>query len=432
MLFGLLGGFGCAVGCLFAEPLLFAIKLDDAAAGGYSGQVLVFSPEFNRRLEREGAKSGDIQISLMWPNINDLDVHCVDPSGEEIFYKHKASESGGELDVDMNVSPPLSVEPVENIYWGAGNAPPGTYKVYVDHYTNHGAQDPTSFTVGVKTPTTSKELTGKISHGDRLVLVEEFTIGATSLSGGIHSHSSMTAIIVVGGWTAFLAIGLALALAAGQNLTLHKLWLTSRQALHLCLGGVFAGVVAGSLSQMAFALLPASNWLTIVGRICGWSALGTMLGYGMTLFIPNLPKRNAAIAGAAGGLLGAVAFLTTAAQLPDFLARLCGASILGASIGLMIAVAESLAREASLVVHWGPHERTTINLGFKPVVLGSSPEAQLYLPQEQGFPPVAALVTFKQGKVELENRMTQTTHELKGGNKLKLGNLIVEVQTDRK
>ena len=37
--------------------------------------------ELRARLEREGAQSSDVQISLMWNNYNDLDLHVVCPSG---------------------------------------------------------------------------------------------------------------------------------------------------------------------------------------------------------------------------------------------------------------------------------------------------------------------------------------------------------------
>ena len=84
--FALLGGTGCLVGALVAEPALSLLSADPESTDSTASPVLVFSPEFNRRLEREGAKSGDVQFSLMWSNVNDLDLHCVDPTGESIIY----------------------------------------------------------------------------------------------------------------------------------------------------------------------------------------------------------------------------------------------------------------------------------------------------------------------------------------------------------
>jgi Ca-activated chloride channel family protein len=97
---------------------------------------------------------------------------------------------------------------------------------------------------------------------------------------------------------------------------------------------------------------------------------------------------------------------------------------------LVVALIERLAREAALIVHWDPNEQTVVNLGSEPVILGSGKEVHLYIPKERGFPDIAALVTFKDGRVEMENRMTGTTHTLQGGNKLEIGTLLIEIQTD--
>lgn len=104
--------------------------------------------DFSERLRQAGARSGDVQISLEWKNVNDLDLHVIDPSGERIFYNHRNSQSGGRLDVDMNANQ-LTARPVENVYWPEQGAPRGTYKVEVVHFANHGARDPTEFNVRV-------------------------------------------------------------------------------------------------------------------------------------------------------------------------------------------------------------------------------------------------------------------------------------------
>ena len=100
------------------------------------------------RLKRAGAKSGDVQISLFWNNVNDLDLHVQSPSGEVISYRKRRSRDGGELDVDMNVFGETR-SPIENVYWPPGGAPAGEYVVAVDHYRNNGDRDPTMFQVRV-------------------------------------------------------------------------------------------------------------------------------------------------------------------------------------------------------------------------------------------------------------------------------------------
>jgi hypothetical protein len=72
---------------------------------------------------------GDIQVTLTWDNEADLDLHVVDPHGEEIYWMHKTSASGGYLDYDN-----ISGYGPENVYWEDNQAPSGTYDVYVHHY----------------------------------------------------------------------------------------------------------------------------------------------------------------------------------------------------------------------------------------------------------------------------------------------------------
>jgi hypothetical protein len=136
--------------------------------------------EFAERLAREGAKTGDVQISLIWNNFNDLDLHVVCPSGERIFFDNRNSKCGGELDVDMNVKP-ASRKPVENVYWPEDKAPRGTYKIYIHHYAKHNKgfrsnKDPTEFRLLVDMEGSKKEFKGEISNGEPLRLVAELTL----------------------------------------------------------------------------------------------------------------------------------------------------------------------------------------------------------------------------------------------------------------
>ena len=134
--------------------------------------------ELRQRLEREGAKSSDVQISLMWNNYNDLDLHVVCPSGERIHGGNRDSACGGELDVDANVRPETK-KPVENVVWPEGKAPGGTYKAYVHHYKKHKkrrSRDPTKFKVVCNAGGEIQEYEGEITNGDPIMLICEFTI----------------------------------------------------------------------------------------------------------------------------------------------------------------------------------------------------------------------------------------------------------------
>ena len=134
--------------------------------------------ELQERLDREGARSGDVQISLMWDNYNDLDLHVVCPSGERIHGGNKMSDCGGELDVDANVRPETK-KPVENVVWDNDTAQAGEYQVYVHHYKKHKkrrTKDPTKFKVIVNNIGELLEFDGALSHGDPIKLVAQFNV----------------------------------------------------------------------------------------------------------------------------------------------------------------------------------------------------------------------------------------------------------------
>ena len=119
---------------------------------------------FMTRLRRAGAKKGFITISLVWDNQNDLDLHCIGPNEEEIFYSRKKGKLG-ELDVDMNAGEQRSNEPVENLYFPKKTK--GKYSIFVNHYSNNGGNDPTKFSVLVQVEgMRERRFKGMLSSGD--------------------------------------------------------------------------------------------------------------------------------------------------------------------------------------------------------------------------------------------------------------------------
>lgn len=121
-------------------PYLF--QWDNPLSWHYANGI---DAEIKKRVSRAGGQveNVDIRASLMWENRNDLDLHIVDPLGDHIYYSthckrngHRPSQSGGYLDVDMNVHGDTT-KPVENIRWESGDAPMGHYRVFVQNYRFH-------------------------------------------------------------------------------------------------------------------------------------------------------------------------------------------------------------------------------------------------------------------------------------------------------
>lgn len=98
----------------------------------------------NAEASLEGG-GGAVKVTLRWEREVDLDLHVIDPEGEEIYYGDKTSSSGGELDVDDTNGGTASDPAIENIAWTA-NAPSGTYTYYVKYYSGSGS---TNYTLAI-------------------------------------------------------------------------------------------------------------------------------------------------------------------------------------------------------------------------------------------------------------------------------------------
>lgn len=121
--------------------------------------------------------TGDVQILLSWSNYNDLDIACIDPNGDKVWFEKKNIPSGGHLDIDMNAGEPLRRDPIENIYWPTGGAPKGEYKVILTYYARHdNSQLVTPYKIKIKYGDETKTFTGELTEEKQEVAIYSFTI----------------------------------------------------------------------------------------------------------------------------------------------------------------------------------------------------------------------------------------------------------------
>ncbi len=242
-------------------------------------------------------------------------------------------------------------------------------------------------------------------------------------------ESYLMQIVSVGGWLSAVSVGVGFSLIAAQRYmlteTLSMVGLTRLLAM-----GLLLGAVSGVCGQTVFFVLSSAGLADELGRTFSWMLVGAGLGLAMTFVIPNIPRIKALLCAAGGGFIGAVAFilLVSVMDFSDFGGRLIGALIMGGAVGISVATAETIARDAYLIVNWGRNEQSTVNLGRSPVMVGTTSEATVRLSAKSGYPSTVASFKLVDGHASLHNHMTKTTHALKDGNKLTLGTIVIEVR----
>ena len=147
------------------------LQWDNPFSWYYHGGI---DSEMKRRVEEAGGRyeNNEIRVSLMWEGLTDLDLHCITPNGEEIYYRNKRGLCGGYLDLDMNGLDKKSNTPVENMRW-ASNAPQGSYKFYVRNFNEREKFYGTSFKVELEVNGQVYRYEGKpLEEGDQITVFE--------------------------------------------------------------------------------------------------------------------------------------------------------------------------------------------------------------------------------------------------------------------
>ena len=141
----------------------FCLQVTGVDSSGAAGQPAC------QTLHIAGVGGGQVQITVSWDTNADLDLHVVDPNGDEIYFRQPEVESGGVLDLDSFCGPQAFVRN-EHVGWSQGVAPPGRYEVRVNHWENCDAVE-TTYVVNIynygRTTTFSGTFTGPGNEGGR-------------------------------------------------------------------------------------------------------------------------------------------------------------------------------------------------------------------------------------------------------------------------
>jgi hypothetical protein len=114
------------------------LKWDNNFSWTYNGEL---ADSMKQRVKAAGGNvEGVMRFSIQWndgePNRCDYDAHCIEPSGNRIYFGHKKNNlTSGQLDVDI-ISPVTGKPAVENITWSnIRKMQKGVYKFRVHNYT---------------------------------------------------------------------------------------------------------------------------------------------------------------------------------------------------------------------------------------------------------------------------------------------------------
>jgi len=227
-------------------------------------------------------------------------------------------------------------------------------------------------------------------------------------------------ILEISVWGAFIGLGISLGLLITQSVYLKKIP-ELMSIVKTALAGLLLGAISGGFAQFIYNYTQQiSDTVTTVSKVICWGIMGFGVGWGVSFFIPNYPKKRAMVAGFLGGLIGGV--------INNEMGSVLGVMALGFFIGLTISFIEEAFREAWLTVIWGPKETRTIALGQKPILFGSSRESDIYLSNEL---PIRVSVQIENAKAVMYDKITNHRRELHNGDRVDLGRISFVVNTKK-
>lgn len=207
---------------------------------------------------------------------------------------------------------------------------------------------------------------------------------------------------------------------------------------------VFTALVSAPLMEdqpdgqpRGFALL-----IMIMGRAAAWSVASIPAGLGQGIAVRSKKVAlNGVIGGVLGGLLGGMLFdpiglVLTTADGQAAASRGVGFTIIGLLVGLFVGLVDSWTKTAWLLMRQGPLAGKQFVLYREATVLGSAPQAEVYLFKDPAIEPRHAVIHNRGGRFEIEdcesadgtyvNGIPVTRQWLQPGDQIVLGKTVLE------
>jgi hypothetical protein len=184
-------------------------------------------------------------------------------------------------------------------------------------------------------------------------------------------------------------------------------------------------------------------------RSAAWACIGAALGVGMNLARSTRTQlRNSVLGGALGGALGGLFFDPIDRWVGSSMfdgsgtSRLVGLVAVGLSIGIFVALVERLGRDAWLRVRTGPLAGKSFILYKTPTVIGSAPQADVYLYKDAEIDPSHVSIHRVGTVYEIEDMGSRTgttvggarvrRRRLASGDQIVIGSTILDFEERQK
>ncbi len=349
LLFAIVGIVACVGMALIGNRLIRSTGFDTTATE--IGQPILVLPTLtNRRVLAAGGHPGEVEITLEWHNKNDLDLSCIDPKGDRIWYGEKRSPTGGRLDVDANASVyNLTRQPVEHIVWPYGAAPPGVYQVYVTYFAQHDKVRGSQFHVTVNNNGHYSYFGGTLSQAGTRVAVDSFSLDTNPGFSISSIWSAIVACLICAAWTAFVLAPLLPAIEFVRWRTTPANDPEQRLKIRSYIRALALFSAAGFVAQVAFIFV---GWLLTeiasvtqgtlsfdifndISHMCGFAVMGMFIGASARFKVRGMESGWLSWVMLGVGAVTGYVFAATMYD-PYQLERLWAAGLLGGGIGFMM------------------------------------------------------------------------------------------------